>query len=134
MKPKYFLTIGAVFLSAGATFVVGRQLAVPNTQNQKTYVANATENFSEKYPLLNKAVTVDLEKHFIINFLSLREDLEKLQKQFPQKTYIYFLYLNNGSWIGLNEREKFTAASTVKVPLAMATYKAAEEGKINPAA
>jgi beta-lactamase class A len=39
---------------------------------------------------------------------------------------VYFRDLNNGPWFGLNEKEKFFAASLLKVPLAIAYFKAAE--------
>lgn len=82
------------------------------------------------YPLINKAVLADLGKHYIINFKPLRIELEKIQKSYPQKTYIYFSYFNSGSWVGLNEREEFVAASTIKVPVAMSLMKAVEDGKL----
>lgn len=91
---------------------------------------SSSSSSSSAFPLINKAVTADIGKHFIINFKPLRIELEKIQKKYPQKTYIYFSYLNNASWIGLNEREEFTAASTIKVPVAMAIMKAVEEGKL----
>ncbi len=53
-----------------------------------------------------------------------------IQGKYRQKTYIYFDYLNNATWLGFNEKDLFTAASTVKVPLAMAVFKAVEEGKL----
>ena len=100
-----------------------------------SFVAGAlvfrSSSSSSEFPLLNKAVTVDIGKHYIINFRPLRLELEKIQKKYPQKTYVYFSYLNNGSWVGLNERGEFTAASTLKVPLAMALFKAVEEGKLS---
>lgn len=39
---------------------------------------------------------------------------------------VYFRSLNNGVWFGVNEREIFTPASLLKLPLAMATMKAIE--------
>lgn len=94
------------------------------------WIFKSSSSSSKDYPLINKAVTENIGKHFIINFRPLRLELERIQKRYPQKTYIYFSYLNNGSWVGLNEREEFTAASTIKVPLAMALLKAIEEGKL----
>lgn len=91
---------------------------------------NIRSSSSRDYPLINKTVTANIGKHFIINFKPLRLELEKIQKNYPQKTYIYFSYLNNGSWVGLNEREEFVAASTIKVPVAMGLMKAVEEGKL----
>jgi beta-lactamase class A len=55
-------------------------------------------------------------------------DIQKRQKN---KTYVYFAYLNNSSWVGFNEKDLFSAASTVKIPLAMALYRMEEQGKIH---
>lgn len=88
------------------------------------------EGGENPYPLVNPVVTSSLHKHFIINFQDLREKFKTIQAKYPEHTYVYFNYLNNSAWIGLNEREQFTAASLVKIPLAMAIYKAIEEGKL----
>lgn len=85
---------------------------------------------SPAFEFINPTVTSKLNKHFIINFLPLKKQLEAIQSEYSHKTYIYFNYLNNGSWLGINERENFAAASLVKVPLAMSVYKMVEEGKI----
>lgn len=79
--------------------------------------------------LVNPTVVADIGKHFIVNFKSLKEVFLDIQKRYSQKTYVYFQYLANGSWVGLGEKDLFTAASTIKVPLAMAVYKNAEEGR-----
>lgn len=100
----------------------GHLKSVALTRNQNETVAN--------YPLINKATTASLGKHFIINFLPLKEKFVSIKAKYSQKTYIYFAYLNNATWIGLNERDLFTAASTVKVPLAMSIYKMAQENKL----
>lgn len=78
--------------------------------------------------LINPESLYDKQKHFIVNFQPLRHSFEELQKKYPQKTYIYFVYLNNSSWVGINEREPFVAASTIKVPLAIAVSQAIEKG------
>lgn len=83
------------------------------------------------YDFINKTVVYDLGKHYIINFSSLKESLLSIQKKYNFKTYIYFNYLNNGSWIGLNEKDDFVAASLVKVPLSMGVLKAVEEGRLS---
>ncbi len=81
-------------------------------------------------PLVNPTVTAGLGKRFIVNFQPLKESFLNIQSQYKQKTFIYFSYLNNASWVGLNERDNFVAASLVKVPLAMSVYKAIEDGKL----
>jgi len=40
---------------------------------------------------------------------------------------IYFRDLNNGPWIGINEREEFILASLVKVPVMISYFREAEE-------
>lgn len=87
--------------------------------------------YAQDTSLLNPVVTSNLTKHFIINFKPLRTELEALQKRYPYKTYIYFSYLNNASWVGLHERDEFVAASTIKVPVAMSLLKAVEEKKLS---
>lgn len=94
------------------------------------WISKSTTTNANEYPLINKSITADIGKHYIINFRPLKEELEKIQKTYQQKTYIYFSYINNGSWVGLDEREEFTAASTLKVPLAMSLMKAVEDGKL----
>jgi len=96
--------------------------------------ATNESNGARDSKFLNSAVVMNTSKHFIINFNPLREKFIGIQKEYPQKTYIYFNYLNNASWIGLNEKDMFFAASTVKVPLAMSIYKMAEQGKLTMSA
>ena len=84
----------------------------------------------EDFPFINPSATLNLKKHFIINMSPLREEFTTIRARFSQKTYVYFAYLNNDSWIGLNERDHFVAASTIKVPLSMAIMKMVEEGKL----
>jgi beta-lactamase class A len=79
---------------------------------------------------INPTVVSRSNKHFIINFQPLKEKIADIQKEYANKTYIYFVYLNNASWVGLNEKDKFVAASTVKVPLAMSLFKAMEDGRL----
>lgn len=84
-----------------------------------------------QYPYINKAITADIGKHFIINFKPLKDKFLEIQKRYTGKTYVYFVYLNNASWVGLGEKEMFYAASTVKVPMAMSLLRAEEERKLS---
>ncbi len=80
---------------------------------------------------INPAKVMEIGKHYIIDFSALRDNLRTTTTNLKGQAYVYFSYLNNGSWIGINEREEFTAASLVKVPLAMAVYKAVEGGRLS---
>jgi beta-lactamase class A len=117
----YFIIIGIVIFGAGIGIGYSSRYFFTTNNN------NATDNIFE---FLNPTVVSDLNKHFIINFKPLKEQLLTIQDKYPQKTYIYFNYLNNAVWVGLHEKDLFTAASTVKVPLAMSIYKAVEERKL----
>ena len=87
-------------------------------------------NKKGEYKFINPVVLADIDKHFIVNFQPLRDEIRSIAEKYPQKTYVYFSYLNNGSWIGINERENFAAASLAKVPLSMSIYKAVEDKKL----
>ncbi|MFA6365159.1 MAG: serine hydrolase [Candidatus Paceibacterota bacterium] len=83
-----------------------------------------------KFNFLDATKVLDLKKHYIVDFSDLKKELLKEREKQSFKSYIYFSYLNNNAWVGLGERDGFYAASLVKVPLAMATYKAIEDGRL----
>lgn len=131
-------------VGALALLVIGIGIgALGMSKSQSEQVVTNTKPTSEKNApvgsealavsrtFLNAAVNANLGKHFIINFLPLKQQIIEIQKKYKQKTNVYFNYLNNASWVGLNEKDSFTAASTVKAPLAMSVYKLAEAGKID---
>ncbi|TSC90965.1 MAG: beta-lactamase class A [Parcubacteria group bacterium Licking1014_17] len=80
--------------------------------------------------LINPTISANLGKHYIINFSPLKKELEIIRGKYAQKNYIYFLYLNNSSWVGFDEKELFTAASTVKVPVAISVLRFIENGRL----
>jgi len=96
-----------------------------------TPMVQAISTSTTGYGLLNGDVAWQSGQHFIVNFEPLRSQIASITQEYPQNTYIYFDYLNSSANFGTNARTLFTAASTVKVPLAMAVYKMAEEGKLN---
>lgn len=134
MRQKYIIGIVLLIFFFGGIYVFAlRREQSPSTSQQTKSSSVKTplnENAENKYLLLSPAVTANLGKHYIINVVPLREKLVALQNKFSAKTYIYFLYLNNGVWIGLNEKDKFEAASTLKVPLAISVMKSAENGRV----
>ncbi|MEK7569123.1 MAG: serine hydrolase [Patescibacteria group bacterium] len=122
-KTKFVLALAlAGWLFAGYFFFAG-----PTVPVEKEADAVA------QYPYINKAITADIGKHFIINFKPLKDKFLEIQKRYTGKTYVYFVYLNNASWVGLGEKEMFYAASTVKVPMAMSLLRAVEEKKLSMA-
>lgn len=111
----------AGWLAAGYFF-----FAAPKQRSENNLADAATQ-----YRYINKVIVADIGKHFIINFKPLKEKFLEIQARYSEKTHIYFVYLNNASWVGIGEKEMFYAASTVKVPLALGLMRAAEEGKLS---
>jgi beta-lactamase class A len=83
-----------------------------------------------------------MESNFLINplrkyhhFKALRpfsQELRELRDGLIKKGYvseiaIYFRSLNDGVWIGINERDRFAPASLMKVPIMIAYLKEAQE-------
>jgi beta-lactamase class A len=65
------------------------------------------------------------------NFWQLKKDIADLiaeKKELGKTTFVsvYLRDLNNGPWIGINEQEKFSPASLLKVPLMISYFKMAE--------
>jgi len=127
VKKSYIL-----FLLIGiGGFLFGFFLSRSNDKNTLFTQENTITETRSKFDLLNKSIIDGIGKHYIINFSPLRDKLEKDQKKFDGTVYLYFNYLNNSSWIGINERKEFPGASLIKVPISMATLKAIEEGKLS---
>jgi len=66
------------------------------------------------------------------NLSTLKHQVENIVKQQINNknisfASIYFRDLNNGPWFGINEKEYFTPASLVKVPVLITYYKKAEK-------
>ena len=74
---------------------------------------------------------MDNPNHVIMNFVALRKALQaKFDALSVQKSF-YFEYLPSGTSIRIGGDNELTAASLIKVPLAMNVYRAAELGKLN---
>ena len=137
---KKFIIVQTVFIVIiGVMLIVYLKTSSTSEVLEKiqTYIASTTptkveikQDNEQSKSFISPDTLADANKHFIINFKPLREKLAVIQGKYLRNSYIYFLYFNNTSWIGFNEKELFTAASTIKVPLAMAIYKMEKEGKL----
>ncbi len=134
---KRLCTIGIILIAVGTAlgFFASRYCFLPSassfTPPDQAVNAQNANVATQTYPLINPTVISNTTKHFIINFQPLKQELTAIQKKYQQKTYVFFDYLNNASSVGLNEKDMFTAASTIKVPLAMTIMKSKEEGRLN---
>lgn len=90
-----------------------------------------TADLQKKFPLLSADVLADNPNDILINFVPLRKDLQKKFDALTVQKSFYFEYLPDGTSIRIGADQQLTAASLIKVPLAMNLYKAAELGRIN---
>lgn len=83
------------------------------------------------YPMLSKRIFVDNPNDLIINFVPLRSQLEGYRESATPPMGIYFEYLASGTSVGVDSNDSFFGASLLKLPVAMKTYRLAEDGKLD---
>lgn len=66
------------------------------------------------------------------NLDELKSELQAYLKQFEGKYGIYYENLYTGEAFGINEKDEYTAASTIKIPISTMVYKGIEKGTIDP--
>lgn len=111
-----------ILLNLAAWFVV-----VPKSTTPSTAALRAT------YPYISPRVLYDNPNDIILNFVSLRKNLEAKFAALPQGTQysFYFEYLPSGTSIRIGSDNELVAASLIKVPLVMNLFKAAELKKLS---
>ena len=119
------LISGITLLTFG--FLLGR-FSVISPKSDVSETRNK-ENYKFINPLL-ECESTDFSKTAALE--PLRKKLDAVineQKNIGNINYasIYIRDLNDGPWLGINEKDNFSPASLVKVPLMMTYYKAAEK-------
>lgn len=116
------------FILLGSFFWLGyvRGLAVETRLKNQ-----GTELHEEGYRFISPLLECQTQSSHNNNFLELKTALDSIIDQFINKGYIsqasvYLRDLNNGPWIGINEGEKFSPASLMKVPIMISYFKWAE--------
>ncbi len=112
----YRLTVCAAVLS------LGRSASV----RAETY-----ERHEGAYKLINPLLECVTDENQFKLLTSFRQKVEALIQRIPKEktthVSVYFRDLNNGPWFGINEKETFTPASLLKVPIMISYYKQAED-------
>lgn len=101
------------------------------TKTNQSIVKEIRNNFNYNYinPLLEcETSTISQDK----NLASLKKEIQFIIDQQVSNgnisfASIYYRDLNNGPWLGINEREYFSPASLIKVPVLMAYLKETEK-------
>lgn len=125
-KNKLFLIIfiGLVllFLISWLSFSIGRNW----TSNDKK-----TEKHQSGFKYISPLLECESNNVLSYNYKSLKISLQesinkKIKENKIEHVSLYFRDLNNGPWISINNEEKFSPASLLKVPLMIAYLKLAE--------
>ena len=125
---KIIITSSLILVSFFAGIYLSPYLFT-STNNQ--IIQEIRNNFDYKYinPLLDCEVSnISQDK----NLASLKEEVEfiidqKISNNNISYASIYYRDLNNGPWFGINEKEYFSPASLIKVPVLMAYLKETEK-------
>lgn len=87
-------------------------------------------NTQQQHDLLAKRIFITNRGDTLVNFEPLRESLRKDLAYYDGAVSLYFEYLFTGTSISIGDREQMTAASMLKVPVVMETYKLIEQYKL----
>jgi beta-lactamase class A len=118
---SFGLTLSLLGFILGRISVVGQKSTISETRNK--------ENYKFINPLL-ECESTEFSKTAALEPLRKKLDIAiEEQKKLGNINYasIYVRDLNDGPWLGINEKDNFSPASLVKVPLMMAYFKAAEK-------
>lgn len=101
------------------------------THDKKITRGKETHQAGYKFisPLLECEVTQEMEttKELTPFKYKLEEVVnEKIRSKKASHISVYFRDMNNGPWFGINEKEEFSPASLLKVPIMIAYFKMAE--------
>lgn len=130
VKKTFWLWIFSVIL----TFFVGYFWASSNKNNNNSDQEEIIrKNFNYKYinPILECNPDISLNSKLTPLKKSIETIIEQ-EKSNQNITFasVYYRDLNNGPWFGVNEKEYFSPASLVKVPILIAYLKKAETNPI----
>lgn len=127
LKKKTYFALGLVlivFFMVG--FLIGKLSSDDEIENKDTEVRESGYTFIS--PLLDYQGPQQIKEGKVLSTARKIEDYIDSQKSAEDITYasVYMRELNNGPWFGINEKDDFSPASLLKVPVAIAILKKAE--------
>lgn len=109
-------------------FFIITNLTQLNKQLQQVNITGNTD--SNEYKFLSKRIFVDDPNDQFVNFIPLRDEINKYMQTQKTSFAVYFEYLPSGISIGVNEKEEIPLASLVKIPTVMKIYELIRDGVI----
>jgi len=132
MAKKQILIVSTFFIVGIMIGYFGNTLFRNNTNSDS---GNSSESYIRLpgYELINPLLECETNQNMnnkeIFSFKEILDDYVSDQKDKVKNVSLYFRDLNNGIWFGINEKEDFSPASLLKVPIMMAYLKKAEDNK-----
>lgn len=132
-KRKYLIIIWHIFFVSLTVFLAWSY--VKNSEKkQKEESTKTTEVRQSGYQFINPLIECEIEGDAALKkYIPFEKETKKIiQEEIIDKNKdisfsVYFRNLNNGPWFGINEMEKFSPASLLKVPIMIAYFKEIEE-------
>lgn len=126
MSSRKLIVLLGLFVFFVLGFVTNAMLKV-DVQDGKSSECKNKYNFIN--PQLGCSITLVIKKHGYVELESKLEKLinEKKENGQVQDVAIYFRDLRNGPVFGINENDKFTPASLLKLPIMLAYFSWADE-------
>lgn len=135
---NYIIIVGLILIAGSIGFISGnyfgknKKIKVPVNSTVTERVEKNEEFRLGGYKFINPLL--DCENYHQSNIFSTVELEKNVQKFIDKSTssgrasHIAFYYrdLNNGPWIGIGERENYSPASLLKVPIMIAAFKKSE--------
>lgn len=132
VNPKVLIVLvltSVISFVAGSWMGYGRSLRKQSTELLAMQTVRQKMNYQFINPLLECEASENTLRARILPFKDeIQEEVDTFRAGKPDlHISVYFRDLNNGLWFGIDEKEDFSPASLLKVPVMMAYFKAAED-------
>lgn len=124
---KFLITTNILLLLVVVFLVIFTIIDRDNNEIKHSIIRDIDDSFVLTNPIL------DCENDFsgeelIFQSKAINEKVSELKKEYSlEHISLYFRDMNNGPWIGINEKEEFSPASLLKVPIMMAFLREAQD-------
>jgi len=131
----FVIGVLAGFLLKSSTYSTSKSSEKQESDLQITHSTPRIDSSRLPVLLVNPSSREIKDKFYLNSLNPFRNEIEKIIEKFSKNgsvknTSVYFRDLTNGWWFGINENEQFSPSSLMKVPVMIAIYKLAEEGKV----
>ena len=106
--------------------VVFNHYGVHESERSVNTLANLTNPYLECPGFSGSDAKLNRAKADIIDFIETKKETDD-----SLKVSVYARDLNNGPWVGIDEKERYISASLMKVPVMMMLLKQVEQGRLS---